>query len=288
MIVCLNGQFLDAKEAKISLFDRGFFYGDGIYETLRTYSGVVWQLDAHLERLAHSARLIGMDVEPFLKKIGADLRETVQRNGFAESRIRLTVSRGVTAFEKPEMTVHSLERPTIAITVTPFTPVDPIFYKEGVSVVTFSAERFLPEAKTLFFLPQLLARQSAHKANAFEALLKTREGHVTEGTISNVFVIHGDTVFTPGTQILFGVTRGFVLDLVRRRYQLVEKSLVAEDFQQATECFLTNTSWEVMPVVRIDGCKIGKGIPGFVTQQIWKDFRAAIVAKHPSFPGSSD
>lgn len=279
MIVCLNGQFLEAKEAKISLFDRGFFYGDGIYETLRTYGGVVWQLDAHLERLAHSADLIGMDVGPFLEGIAVDVRETVRRNGFAESRIRLTVSRGVTAFEKPEMTVHSLERPTVAITVTPFTPVDPVFYKKGVSVVTFPAERFLPEAKTLFFLPQLLARQAAHKAKAFEALLKTREGHVTEGTISNVFVIHGDTVFTSGSQILFGVTRGFVLDLVRQRYKFVERSLIAEDFQQVTECFLTNTSWEVMPVVRIDGCKIGKGIPGLITQRIWKDFRAAVLTK---------
>lgn len=276
MIVCLNGQFLEAVKAKISLFDRGFFYGDGVYETLRTYNGAVWQLETHLERLHHSARLVGMDLHNDLEKIAIDLCETVRRNGFSESRIRLTVSRGVTSWEKPEMTVHGTENPTIAITVTPFTPIDPVLYKKGVSIVTFPAERFLPEAKTLFFLPQLLARQAAHKSKAFEALLQTQSGHLTEGTISNVFVLHGDTLITPGAQILFGVTRAFVLGLARKRYKVVERPLILRDFTKASECFLTNTSWEVMPVIKINGKKIGKGTPGPVTQQIWKDFRGAV------------
>lgn len=277
MIVCLNGQFVDASHAKVSLFDRGFFYGDGIYETLRTYNGQVWQLDAHLERLASSAKLVGMDLRSALFKIGKDLVSTVRKNGFKESRIRLTVTRGVTSWEKPEMTLHHKEKPTIAITVTPFTPIDPHFYKKGVSVITFPAERFLAEAKTLFFLPQLLARQAAHKAQAFEALLRTQEGHLTEGTISNVFIVQDETIITPGSQILFGVTRAVVLMLLaKKHYKVIERPLTIFDVQHAMECFLTNTSWEIMPVVSVDREKIGQGKPGVVVshlQKLFKDFQ---------------
>lgn len=276
MIVCLNGRFINAAHAKVSLFDRGFFYGDGIYETLRTYNGEIWQLEAHLERLASSAKLVGMDLRSSLVKIGKDLRSTIRRNGFKESRIRLTVTRGVTSWKKPEMTLHHTEKPTIAITVTPFTPIDSIFYKKGVSAITFPAERFLAEAKTLFFLPQLLARQAAHKAEAFEALLRTREGHLTEGTISNIFIVQDQTIITPGAQILFGVTRAVVLALAKKYYKVIERPLTLFDIHHATECFLTNTSWEIMPVISVDQKRIGKGTPGVVQshlQKLFKDFQ---------------
>ncbi len=280
MIVFLNGKFFDSKQAKVSAFDHGFLYADGVYETLRTYGGRVWQSGEHLKRLRNSAGMIGLSLPWSLKQIEAWINGTVVKNGFKESRIRVTVTRGENGFD-----FGPAKKPTICIQVQKLIEQPASVYKRGVKVVSFEGERLLPEAKTLNLLPMVLAQQFMLKKKAYEALFVDAKGRggeralVREGTVTNVFMVKNGVLMTPGKNILAGTTRDAVLKVARRLgLQMKVGDIQLRDLYEADEVFLTNAPRGIVPVCQVDGKKIGErsgtngGCPGKITKKLIKAF----------------
>ncbi|MBT5016291.1 hypothetical protein HN748_03520 [Candidatus Peregrinibacteria bacterium] len=266
-IVCLNGRYLKENEAKISVGDAGFLYGEGIYETLRTVDGKLMNLEAHLERLGQSARIIGMNLKE-IEKIGKWAQQVVKKNEFkSEARVRITVSGGVHGFGTPA------EKPTILITAVPLASVG-AQRARGVSVITFLIERPLPEAKTTFLVPAMLARQVLKKSRAYEAILVDRNGYVTEGSISNVFMVKKGIIYTPKSGILGGTTRARIIELARQhKWRLKVRDFKVRELFRADEVFICNAPRGIVPVRRIDGKIIGNGKMGEVTRRVWEGLK---------------
>lgn len=266
MFVCLNGTFVKAREAKISLFDHGFLYGDGVYETLRTYNGNVWQLDEHLVRLENSARMLALKLPYSRREIGDLVEKLVQKNGFSESRIRITLTRGVNGFD-----FLQCRAPTFVVIAEKLQPQPPDVYKNGVKVVTVRLERTLPKVKSLNLLPLVLAQQEVAKARAYEALLVDHKGYVREGTITNVFLVKNSVLWTPKSNVLPGTTRAAILRLARKEKLPVRVTdFTIRKLSGADEMFLTNAPRGIMPVRQVDGHRMGR--PGPVTKTLMQAF----------------
>lgn len=268
-IVCLNGRFLKESEAKISIADSGFLYGEGIYETLRTVRGEIFNLEAHLARLKQSAEMVGIYLED-VSRIGKWAEQTVRRNQFKEeARVRITVSGGVHGFGEAAI------KPTVLITAIPLMEVG-LQRTRGVKVITFCVERPFPEAKTTFLVPAMMAQKAMKKARAYEAFLVDRKGRVTEGSISNVFIVRSGVIFTPKNWILGGTTRAKIIELARRnKWPLKERDFKVRDLLKADEVFICNAPRGVVPVIRVDGQMIGKGKAGEMTKKIWESLKSA-------------
>jgi branched-chain amino acid aminotransferase len=264
MYIYLNGTLVPEHEAVVSVYDHGFLYGDGIYETMRSYGGVVFMLDEHLGRLERSASLIGLTLPLDGDALGAAIHETLRANQMVDAYVRITVSRG----EGPLGLDPALcAQPTVVILTGRIKPYPPEFYDGGVPVIVAGTRRNLKEAldpriKSLNFLNNILAKREALESGAFEALMLNHEGFVAEGTVSNVFLVARDVVCTPSLEcgILDGITRGHVMALAREAgFDVVEGKFTRGMLLGAEEVFLTNTSMEVMPVGQVDGtaCQVG-------------------------------
>ncbi len=278
-IACVNGRFLPISRATVSIEDRGFQFGDGVYEVVRSYGGEVFRLDAHLERLVQSARAIKLPMRYSLAQWRRLIMRAYRMSGFPEAKIYLQLTRG------PAPREHGFPqtvRPTVVITVRKLEPLPATLRQDGVSAITVPDLRWgRCDVKSLNLLANVLAREDARAAKVFEAIL-VREGHVTEGAISNVFAVLRGTVTTSPTDpsILPGITRAATLDLVRAEgLPLAERSFSVEELQAAEEVFLTGTTIEIVPVVSINGSKIGKGSPGPVTQRLAQRFAAMVEAE---------
>lgn len=263
MVVYLNGKFLNARDAKISVFDPGFLYGDGIFETLRTYKGKIWQITEHLERLYESARMRGWKLSWRPDELAEILGKTVRKNSYPESRIRISITPGI-------------KQPTLFIWVQPLENVPISAYSRGVSVITFPLERPFPQMKTASMQPLLIARSEMLKKRAFEALLLNHRGFITEGTWTNVFIVKRKTVITPKLGVLLGTTRSTVLKLAKPLFRIKLRDITRRELMNADECFLTNAPKGIVPVVKIDGEKIGRGAPGPITKHLQKEFEKKI------------
>ena len=281
MWVYLNDRFVPKEEAVVSVFDHGFLYGDGVFETLRAYRGRIFQLTEHLARLERSASAVGMAL-PVTRERLADLaRESLTRNQLQEAYVRITVSRGPGEIGLDPALCKS---PTLVVIAKPFEPYPESFYTDGVSVIIAQTRRNPPEAlpphvKSLNFLNNVLAKMEANAAGSHEALLLNYRGEVTEGTTSNVFVVQGQRLRTPAVEcgLLAGITRGIVLQLAREGgIPVEERRLTVRDLTDAEECFLTNTTQEVLPVTRVDRRSIGDGRPGQITRRLHGSFRAGL------------
>lgn len=259
MIVYLNGKFLKARDAKISPFDAGFLYGDGIFETMRTHKGCVWQAEEHMERLFESARMRGWKLVWAKEDLIKAIEKTLGRNNFPESRIRITITPGV-------------KQPTLFIWVQPLAKLPDVFYKKGASAITFPLERPFPQMKTTSMQFLIIARMEMMKKKAFEALMMNRKGCITEGTWTNVFIVKKKTLVTPRLGVLLGTTRGLVLKIARRLFRIKQRDITRRELINADECFLTNSPKGIVPVVRIDGEKIGTGRVGPVTKHLMQEF----------------
>jgi len=257
MFVYLNDRVVPAAEAKVSVYDHGFLYGDGIYETLRVYDGVVYMFDEHIRRLFRSASLIGLDVGRDDPAIRIAVYETLRANGLKNAYVRLTVSRGKGPIG---LDPGLCERPTFVIMANELKPYPRSFYEEGLKVIIASVRRNLrealnPQIKSLNFLNNILAKIEAIQADVYEAVMLNAEGFLTEGTISNIFFVIDGVLCTPAVEcgILDGITRSLVLDLAARSGVTVrEGRFTVDDIRSASEVFLTNTTMEVMPVRRVD------------------------------------
>lgn len=278
MWVYLNDKFVPQEEAVVSVFDHGFLYGDGVYETLRAYRGRVFKLAEHLARLERSASRIQLHLPAGPERLTDLVREALRRNQLSDSYLRITVSRGTGEIG---LDPALCKAPTLVIIAKPFQPYPESIYAEGVSVIVARTRRNLPEAlppqvKSLNFLNNILAKMEAKAAGAHEALMLNHRGDITEGTTSNVFVIQKGRLRTPSVEcgILDGITRELVLQLASELGVPSEETrLTVEDLMRAEECFLTNTTQEVLPVTRVDGRMIGDGRPGGITRRLRASFR---------------
>lgn len=275
-IAFVNGRFMPLEQAKVSIEDRGFQFGDGVYEVVRTYRGVPFQLNAHLQRLERSAKGIDLHLSASSREWERWVLEGIRRAGYPECKIYLQVTRGQAPRD------HVFPRgaaPTFVMSLREMRPLDPALPRAGVTAITMDDLRWgRCDVKSINLLPNVLARQRALEAGAFEAIL-IREGSVTEGAVSNVMMVSAGRVITApeGAQILSGVTRRVVLDEARRKGIAVEERKIdLEEFRRADEVFLTGTTVEVLPVVRLDQAAVGDGRPGVLTERLAALFRQAI------------
>jgi branched-chain amino acid aminotransferase len=283
MLVYLNGRFVDKERAQISVFDHGFLYGDGIYETMRAYGGKLFLLKKHLARLKHSANAVSLKLPLPLDKIGDALNESVRINRLKEAYVRLHISRGPGEIG---LDPALCGEPTTVIVAKPFHDYPAAYYEQGVSVAIVTTRRnhplaLPPSIKGTNFLNNILAKIEAVKARAYEGIMLNWEGYVAEGTISNIFMIKKGVLYTPGlsTGILEGVTRDLVLRLAKRmKVPIKEVMLLPKQLLAADESFITNTTMEIMPVTTIDKKKIGKGIPGPVTIALHRAYQKEVRA----------
>lgn len=268
----VNGEFVPLDRAVVSVEDRGFLFADGVYEVIRVYDGKPFRLEDHLRRLQASAEAIELPLPAPVDEIGRLAQEVLARNGHREATIYIQVTRG------PAPRNHLFPehpRPTLVIWSREFHGPAPEMVERGVAAITVPDTRWAYCAvKTVGLLPNVLARQRAHRQGAYEAIF-VRDGVVTEATASNVFAVLDGVVYTyPVDNILPGVTRSVVLELLARRGVPVrEEGVPLPRFREAAEIFLTGTTTEVCGVVRLDGQPVGDGRVGPVTRQLQEDFR---------------
>ncbi len=281
LIIYQNHRWVPLKSARISPLDRGFLYGDGVFETLRSYQGRVFKLEEHLQRLFQSARLISLRIPKPAKEIEAIIYKTLFKNRIEDGMIRLTCSRGPGQIGlDPSFAL----RPTFIVMAFPFIPPPESVYKKGVSIRIVSTRRNLSgaiptEAKSSNFLNNILAKIEAKKEGADEAILLNDKGYLTEGTISNLFFLKKGNLFTPSLKsgILEGVTRNAVIDLAKsNQIRITEKLIKPAALHAADECFITSTGYEIMPATNLNGGEIGNGTPGPMTQKLITLFRESV------------
>jgi len=257
MYIYMNHGLVPKAEAVVSVFDHGFLYGDGIYETMRAYEGVLFMLDNHLSRLFRSASMIKLSIPKYRDQIKAALYDTLKANSLKNAFVRLTVSRGRGPIGlDPDL----CGEPTFIIIAEQMKDYPRSYYGYGIRTVIAetrrnSKEAINPQIKSLNFLNNILAKIEAKERDAYESLMLNTRGHLTEGTISNVFLYKDNVLCTPSLScgILDGITRGIVLDLaVKEGLHVKEGEFSKEDLYRAREVFITNSTTEVMPVSTVD------------------------------------
>lgn len=278
-LAVIDGSLRSAERATISVLDRGFLFGDSVFEVLRTYGGRPFELGAHLERLARSARGMGIELPIDARRMAREVERGLAKAGNDESYVRIVLTRGRGPLHIDPRTAG---RPTRVILISPLLALPEDLYAAGVELTTLRFGRVTDGtraqgAKVSAYVANLLAFWQARETGGHEALMVAEDGHVSEGNSSNVFVVRDGVVLTPplALGILPGITRGIVQRLAAELgIALREAMLFARDFEQADEAFLTSSLREVVPVVRIDGRKIADGMPGRLTLRLLEAYRA--------------
>jgi branched-chain amino acid aminotransferase len=278
--VYLNGDFVSEEEAKISVFDRGFLYGDGLFETMRAYGGRVFMLDEHLSRLFHSLDKLRIPLRKDKEELKSAIGRLIELSRLSNAYIRLTVSRGL---HRGTLTFNDSYDPTVVIMAKELSPYPQGYYSQGVNVIISDIRQNsfspLPQHKSLSYLSSILAKEEARIKGAFEAILLNFEGEVTEGATSNVFTVKSEKIFTPpvSSHLLPGVTRKAVLGIIPElNLEVAEKKIAPDEFFTSDEVFLTNSIMEVMPVVEVNNKKIKDGSPGPIYKSVAKAYRELI------------
>lgn len=279
--IYINGEYYSREDAKISVFDHGLLYGDGVFEGLRIYGGKVFRLHQHLLRLWESANSIALQIPISLEQLTADVNEAVSKNGLQDGYIRLVVTRGAGPLG---LDPHRCRDPQVIIIVDKITLYPESFYTDGLELVTAATIRNHPAAlnpriKSLNYLNNIMAKIEGLKAGCMETLMLNHNGEVSECTGDNVFVVHRGRLLTPPIEagILEGITRNAVLELAAEAgIECVEQPMTRHDIYIAEECFLTGSAAEVIPVVKLDDRTIGDGKPGPVTRQLIEAFQGLV------------
>jgi branched-chain amino acid aminotransferase len=264
-----NGVFVRDQDAVVSVHDRGFRYGDGVFDTIRVYRGRPFLIERHLARLIEGATAVGIAPLPTASALASAIRDLIDRNEIAEALVRTTVTRGVSTGWDSR---HAGD-PTVVIVEQPFEGYPDQLYRSGASIVILANTRLRPSAltpaaKSLSLLVHVQAKRNATAQDADEAVLCAESGTVAEGTVSNVFCVRDGRLHTPPLSdgILQGITREVVLGLARRDgIETVEDRMTPDELRTADEVFLTSTGMEVLSVTRADGHSVGSGRPGQVT-----------------------
>ena len=279
--VCIDGRVVDGAEARVSVFDRGFLYGDSVFEVFRTYSGVPFAEREHLERLARSARRLMIPMPVSIETLSSEVRATLDAAGEGRWYVRVVITRGSGPLTYDPSTASE---PLRVIMVAPLSAPPPERYAQGIAVTLLSASRPTDDAraagaKASNYLANLLAVHEAKQKGAQEALVLGKDGQILEGASSNIFIVKDGRVRTPEPQpgILVGITRATVLGVAAEEGIPVEEAEVRpEDLFSADEAFITSSIREVMPVVSAEGRAIGAGVPGPVTKRLHEGYLRAV------------
>ena len=262
-IYYIDGEFVPADRASVPVSDLTVLRGYGIFDYLRTYGGKPFHLDDHLQRLARSAELVDLELPHSLEKIRQITLDTLARNHFPKSAIRIIVTGGSSL-----NSILPAGGSRLLVLVTDLRPHDDAWYRDGVKIITNHTERYLPEAKTINYTPAIVGLKRAAAQNAIDAIYVDRAGYALEGTTTNIFAFYGDKLVTPGNSVLHGITRRVILDLAESHFQVDMPALRLEDLLRADEVFIASSSIEVCPVRQIDDSIIGGGKPGPKTCQM--------------------
>ena len=281
MDVYIDGKFLPKEDAKISVFDHGLLYGDGIFEGIRLYDSCVFRLDDHLERLEMSAKAIALNLPWSRKEIADIVCESCRRNNLTNGYIRLVITRGVGDLG---ISPKTCPRPTLICIADKITLYPEALYTSGMKIITSPTRRMSPAAlppmvKSLNYLNNVLAKIEAQQHGYHECIMLNEQGYVAECTGDNIFLVHKGRLITPAshTGALVGITRQAVLEVARELgLQLVETQVTRYDVWNAEECFHTGTAAEVIPVIEVDARVIGSGKPGPTTARILEAFRKRV------------
>jgi len=261
----LNGKIVPAEDAGISVYDLGVLRGYGAFEFIRTFGGKPFHLQDHLDRLENSLREINLWLPIERTKIEQAILELLQKNGFAESIIRVIITGGKTPYN------FKAENPTVFILVDEFESLPAEFYTKGIKLITYDNQRVFAEAKSLNYLPAVALQKDCDEQGAYEALY-VRDGKILEARTSNFFLVKDKKVVTAGERVLPGITRQIVLDLVKGKYEVELREVAVEELQTADEAFLTASNKNVLPVTQVDEQKIGDGQVGEVTKDLMHMF----------------
>ncbi|KYD15227.1 branched-chain-amino-acid transaminase [Parageobacillus sp. VR-IP] len=282
--IFLNGEFVTKENAKISVYDHGFLYGDGVFEGIRVYSGNVFRLREHIDRLYNSAKSILLTIPYTKEEMIHYVVETIRKNQYQDAYIRLVVSRGVGDLG---LDPYNCQKPQVVIIAEPLALFPKHLYETGIEVVTVATRRnrsdvLSPKVKSLNYLNNVLVKIEAHLANVSEALILNDQGYVAEGSGDNVFIIKDNVVYTPPGYVgaLEGITRQAIIEIAQDLgYVVKEEPFTRHDVYVADEVFLTGTAAEVIAVVKVDGRVIGEGVPGPHTKRLLEEFRRRVVSE---------
>ena len=275
--VYINGTLYDKDDAKISVYDHGLLYGDGVFEGIRSYAGKVFRLEEHLDRLWDSARAIWLSIPISKEAMAEAIEDTLRVNGIEDGYIRVVVTRGCGTLG---LDPNRCSDPQVIVITDDITLYPKEFYEKGLEIVTVSTVRNHPAAlspriKSLNYLNNILAKIEGMQAGCVEALMLNHKGEVAECTGDNLFLVRKGRISTPPNEagILEGITRDAVIELAREAgIEVLEAPLTKHDVYIADECFLTGTAAEVVPVVKVDSRPIGGGVPGPVTRDLMDRF----------------
>ena len=266
--------------AKISVFDRGFLYGDGIFETLRSYKGRIFRLDAHLKRLFCSSRIIKLPISKEKSEIEDLIYTLLDKNNLKDAYVRLTVTRRMESFG---LDPGQKSSSNLVIIARNFTPKPQSWYKQGIKAVTVKTKQneFSPLAgiKSLNFLNQIMARLEIKERGADEGILLNTRGHIAEAAASNIFLVSKGRLLTPSLEngVLPGITRQTVLELAPELgLKIAETDVLPSDLKKADEAFLTNSLIELVPLIEVDGKPVGLGSPAPVTKMLHRAYRSLV------------
>ncbi len=279
MKVFIDGKYFDEWNAKVSVFDHGLLYGDGVFEGIRAYNGRVFKLKEHIDRLFYSAKAILLNLPLSHAEFMRATVETCRRNKLRDGYIRLVVTRGVGTLG---LNPSRCKSPSVIIIAGKIQLYPKEMYLRGMEIVTVPTTRNLhsalnPAIKSLNYLNNILAKIEANNAGCEEAIMLNAEGFVAECTGDNLFIVKAGKVLTPplSAGALYGITRGTVMDLAREAgHEVAEPNLTRYDLFNADECFLSGTGAEIIPVTKIDGRVIGDGKPGLVTRKLENQYHA--------------
>jgi len=279
--VYINGKLYAKEEAKISVFDHGLLYGDGVFEGIRSYNGNVFKLEEHIQRLFNSARAIALAMPMTQTECCEAVLATLKANNLTDAYIRVVVTRGIGTLG---LNPYLCEQPQVIIITDNVELYSKELYEKGLEIVSVATVRNLrnainPRIKSLNYLNNILAKIEAIQGGAAEGILLNAEGYVAECTGDNIFIMRGGKLLTPPVHagILEGITRNTVIDLGREAGITVEERMLTRyDLYSSEECFLTGTAAEVVPVVKIDRRVIGNGVPGPVTLKLLDAFKRLI------------
>ena len=279
MKIYIDGKYFDEKNAKISVFDHGLLYGDGVFEGIRAYNGRVFKLKEHIDRLFCSAKAILLTIPLSPAQMTKAVVDTCRKNNLRDCYIRLVVTRGVGTLG---LNPNRCKNSSVIIIADKIQVYPPAMYQRGMDIVTVATTRNLhsavnPAIKSLNYLNNILAKIEANNAGVEEAVMLNAQGFVAECTADNIFIVKGNQLLTPplSAGALYGITRGVVMEMARESSMDVsEPNLTRYDLFNADECFLTGTGAELIPVVKIDGRVIGNGKPGPVTKDLVNRYHA--------------
>ncbi|MBU8638681.1 branched-chain-amino-acid transaminase [Bacillus pumilus] len=279
--IFLNDELVKKEDAKISVYDHGFLYGDGVFEGIRVYNGNIFRMKEHLDRLYDSARSIMLNIPYSLEELTEKMIHTVERNGLKDAYIRLVVSRGAGDLG---LDPNNCGRANTVIIVEPLAIFPKHLYETGIDIVTVPTRRnrpdvLSPKVKSLNYLNNILVRIEAHMAGVSEALMLNDQGYVAEGSADNVFIYKKGKLYTPPGYIgaLEGITRNAIMEIAEDLgYEVKEEPFTRHDVYTAEEVFLTGTAAEVIAVVKVDGRTIGEGQPGVHTNKLLEQFRKRV------------